>query len=52
MKSDEKIRRHTICKECTHYRIAPFIGVMLEHCGKCGCLLRSRVMIGCPLKKF
>jgi hypothetical protein len=46
----ERERREGICRQCEYLKIEE--GSPKERCGKCGCVLSVRILIGCPDKRF
>lgn len=50
----EKTRRLSICSDCPEKIVStvPVINVELDRCGKCKCLLATRVYTSCPIGKW
>jgi hypothetical protein len=46
----ERERRESICRRCEYSKVKE--GSSKERCGKCGCVLSGRILIGCPDKRF
>ena len=50
----ERLRRLSICKECPEKMVSAVsvINVDVDRCGKCKCLLATRVYTSCPIGKW
>lgn len=49
-----KEARLNICNDCPEKIVStvPIVDIELDRCGKCGCLLATRVYTSCPIGKW
>ena len=49
----ERERRYASCRKCPDLQVSSLpLGIKVERCGVCGCLIVSRAVVGCPKSKF
>lgn len=46
----EQERRKVICQQCEYRKVLE--NSTKERCGKCGCTISGRVLVGCPDYRF
>ena len=46
----EQERRKVICQQCEYRKVLE--NSTKERCGKCGCTISGRVLVGCPDHRF